>query len=281
MFIRESLTNEAVGQVTWIRTGTKGSDGTKTQETPNFLTDMYKKFFPTTAAKSAWNTLITKRKTKSGAASSAKSATPRLSARSAAIGAGIIGSFIALMKNWSPSEDSDAEADEKLSKVFDALENLRIANQDKIQQGFRTPAVINMDDSSNVDTLIASMSENYTKKSNAVVVANKLDDFFTKPDLQSPYHDMESSIDTIIDQNSEGNSQENLKTFVFSYLLSGTANSIMAALSTDVAAIEEKKGALDNSQQTRVTSIIQTIAKIENDPEYQTARDVISSITET
>jgi hypothetical protein len=146
--------------------------------------------------------------------------------------------------------------------------------------GYQTPAVLEMNDSSDVDVLIAAMSENYTKKTNAILSTRKLDDFFNNSDLTNSYRNMRTGIEGLITDNADAKGRESLSQFVFSYLLEDSPSEISSALFADSELIQGKKGDFSEAQQQKISEIMQTISKIQADPEYKQSFELISSITE-
>jgi len=278
MFIRESLTNEAAGQITWMRqAGAKYGGKPTGPAKSNFVTDSFKTLFPNTSAKSAWSALTARRKVKSGAAAAAKSKTSRITARGASYWATFAGLITALGFGLS---SNDTGVDEKLGNFYSDLEDIRLSNLERIQKGYQTPEVLSISDSSDVDSLIAKMSENYTRKTNAILNSSKLDDFFNKTELSDSYRNMQSSISMLIDQNAANGDKEELSKFVFAYLLSDSTAEMLSALSNDVDLIQGSKGGLDSGQNSKIEEIMRSIARIENDPEYKASLELMKTITE-
>jgi hypothetical protein len=224
--------------------------------------------------------LTARRKVKSGTASAAKpSKTSRFTARGSSLVASAGGLLTALW--YGLSSDDNAEVDDKkIASLYDALEDVRLSNLERIQKGYQTPEVLSISESPDVDSLIAKMSENYTRKTNAVLNSSKLDDFFTKAELSDSYQNMQSNISKIIDQNAEGENKEDLSKFVFAYLLNDSTAEMLSALSNDVDLIQGSKGGLDSGQNSKIEEIMRSIARIENDPEYKASLELMKTITE-
>lgn len=213
LFIRESLTNEAVGQETWIRKDpfitSVTKDSSLTSKTMEKLGAV---------GKALWG------KTKGHAGRAARTRAGRVA--TAAAGVSLLGLAIDFGAGWwkkmsDTKSDPDAARDEFEAKIVEIISD----NQEEIIKKLRTPSFVagltlNSDDAA-MTKAIDEYEANYEKYASAIIAAantKSYDGFFQNIPA---YSSCKAALDTEISAQSSNDpaATKNFKSFVFSYLI--------------------------------------------------------------
>ena len=176
LFIRESLTNEAVGQVTWIKKDytltTSTKDGSATSAIVKWLGGKLG---------GGWGV------TKAAAGRAARTRTGKVVGISGlSLAVGWITNWLSDSKPGATDEDKTKAADEKLGAFEEAIKTIISNNQEAIITAFRTPSITAgltaNADAAAMTPVIDGYIENYKKHTGDIIAAaNKdYDAFFTK-----------------------------------------------------------------------------------------------------
>lgn len=214
LFIRESLTNEAVGQETWIR---KDPFVTSVTKDSSLTSKTMEKLGA--VGKALWG------KTKGHAGRAARTRAGRVA--TAAAGVSLLGLAVDALTGWwskksgEESKDPDAARDEFETQIVKIISD----NKEAIIQKLRTPSfieglVLNSDEAT-MTKAIDEYEANYEKYASAIIAAantKSYDGFFQNVPA---YNSCKAALDNEIRAQSSNDptATKNFKSFVFSYLI--------------------------------------------------------------
>lgn len=212
LFIRESLTNEAVGQETWIR---KDPFVTSVTKDSSLTSKTMEKLGA--VGKALWG------KTKGHAGAAARTRAGRVA--TAAAGVSLLSLAVDALTGWwskkTGTPDPDVARDQFEAKIVKIITD----NQEVIIQKLRTPSfveglVLNSDEAA-MTKAIDEYEANYEKYASAIIAAantKSYDGFFQNIPA---YSSCKSALDSEISAQSSNDpaATKNFKSFVFSYLI--------------------------------------------------------------
>jgi hypothetical protein len=251
LFIRESLTNEAVGQVTFIR-----SDPTLTKVTKDSS-------FTTAGMKALGKVGTTGLGRIKGAASRAwqgRSKTPRAKVLRAAVGTSLLGLAVAGLSSLWGGVNGGTEGGEASAGAFEDKITQIINNSSAAIIGeLRTPGIKGGLNSSATDedktAAITAYEANYSKHADSITAAATAGAyaiFFTK---MPAFNSCKAALDTVItseaSNKTDANIKKDLESFVLNYLIYHaicfTNTDSASANGLDAAALEAAGFIEDNS----------------------------------